>query len=87
MAVVVREQKVLIQQHYRRSRSMVYEFPGGKMMGLMAKICLGVHQGTTLQGGTGLRAGNVIFLEQPERQHKHRPVLRLSQLLRSSTPT
>ena len=31
MAVVVRQQKVLIQQHYRRSRSMVYEFPGGKI--------------------------------------------------------
>lgn len=69
MAVVVREQQVLIQRRYRRSRGMVYEFPGGKIdaeespisaaqrelneeTGLMANTCLGVHEGTTLQGGT-----------------------------------
>ncbi|WP_439333271.1 NUDIX hydrolase [Vibrio viridaestus] len=31
MAVVVKQDRVLIQQRYRRNKGMVFEFPGGSV--------------------------------------------------------
>lgn len=61
MAVVVRQQQVLIQRRYRRSRGMVYEFPGGKIDAGESPIAAAQRE---LNEETGLMANTCLGVHQ-----------------------